>query len=290
MIRKLVTSLAAAFVLGACTANETTLSEPPPYLDELHTAIVAPLQDGTYFALEEHFDAGGWKRFVEIQVEEHQLISITFDAVNEFAATLKVDASYSGIEVFMEDGLHPLRWDQQMSIFEQFILDAQGLEELNGNATSLLDSITLDLTPYVELFNVAVGAGPVEMGPYLDGRYFMAQEPVMGADDDYQYFINMIVRHGYIIAVHWNAINSEGVRKYEPILPGSILDTEDEALLWRAQADLMEAHLISTQDPTQMTFDEDELSQELFAVDIPIQAFIELAVSALAAGPLLENN
>lgn len=290
MIRKLIMSGLAAFILGACTANETILIEPVQELDQLQDVLTTSLQDGTHFALEEEFDENGWKRFVEIVVEESQIVAVTFDAVNEFAATFKADISYSGIDIFSEDDDHPLRWDQQMTVLEQFILDHQGIDDLNGNAAPFLEAFTLELAPYVELFNVAVGTGPLEAGPYLDGRYFMAQELLVGEYDDYQYFINMIVRHGYIIAVHWNAINSEGVRKYEPILPGSILDTEDEALMWRAQADLMEAHLLSTQDPTQMTFDEDELSQELFGVDIPIQSFIELAVSALAAGPILETN
>lgn len=288
MIRKLFFSLAAVFLLGGCNGNETTLNEPIEYVDELLFNLEQTLQDGIYFALEDDFDEIGWKRFVEIQVIDNAIADVSFDAVHMFAATLKAAASYNEIDVFDDGDMeHQLRWDEQMALLESFIMDYQ---KLPSAPSSALEPFTLDLSLYGDLVAAALAQGPVAAGPYLDGRYFMEQAILEGEDDTYRYFLHMIVRHGYIIAVHWNAINDEGIRKYEPLLHGSILDTEDEAVIWRAQADLMEAHLIRTQDPTLMTFDEEEMSQELFGVDIPIQSFIELAVSSLAAGPILENN
>jgi len=285
MIQKLALWLGTALLLAACSPNATELPE------EIETLN---LEDGSYFALEDNFDEAGWKRFVEFSVEEGVLTSLTFDAVNQFAATYKSLVSEEGIEVLDDDTEHLLPWNQQIAVLERYIKDFQSIDHLNllpDGTTDSLEQVTMTIEPYVELFQQAASQGAVEAGPYLDGRYFADQEVLPLEDSEeapYRYFLNMIVRGGNIIAVHWNAINAEGVRKYEPVLPGSLLDTEDEAQLWRAQADLVEAYLIATQDPTLMAFDEDAMSQELFGVHIPIQSFIELAVSALGAGPILE--
>ena len=293
MIQKLIAGMGALMVLMACSPNEVALiDESTIDLNKTFIQQHEVLADGTYFMLEAEFDEEGWRRFIEFSVEDSQIATVNFDGVNYFAATFKTAASANELNPINGDAGQDLRWDQQMEILQRFILEFGALDGLWEP-----DGFTLDIALYENLFWQALEQGPIESGPYLNGRYFLEEDLSTDADLeslledelDYRYFLNMIVRHGYIIAVHWNAINSEGIRKYEPLLTGSILDTEDEIQIWRAQAALMEAHLIATQDPMLMTFDEEELSQEMFGVNIPVQSFIELAVSALAAGPLLEN-
>ncbi|MCL1950746.1 MAG: hypothetical protein FWF59_13580 [Turicibacter sp.] len=288
MFRKIILCLGAVFALAACSGNEVAWPDvPDSEIDKIS------LDDGTFFAIEDEFNEDGWKYFVEFTIADGLLTHVSFDGVNIFAATFKSAAAVNGLSP--EDEGEGLRWDEQISLLEDSFLKFQSYLPADILETAPEDekpAFDIDVAFLINLFKRAANEGPREAGPYLDGQYFMAQD-VNGeylSETPYRYFLNMIVRHGYIIAVHWNAINGEGLRKYEPILPGSLLDSEGEALLWRAQADLLETHLIATQDPMLMTFDEDQMSQELFGIHIPVQSFVELAVSALAAGPILEQQ
>ncbi len=49
-----------------------------------------------------------------------------------------------------------------------------------------------------------------------------------------------------------------------------------------------EQHLIQLQDPTQITFNEENKTADISGVTIEVHQFIELATKALAGGPLLD--
>jgi len=53
------------------------------------------------------------------------------------------------------------------------------------------------------------------------------------------------------------------------------------------QANLLEDYLIKIQDPMQMTFNEENKTTDVNGVTIEVHQFIELAVKALASGPLI---
>ena len=56
---------------------------------------------------------------------------------------------------------------------------------------------------------------------------------------------------------------------------------------WKEQSTLLEQYLLEIQDPMQMTFNENNKTNDVNGVTIDVHQFIELATKALANGPSL---
>ena len=80
-MKKLITFiLMAVCLLGLTACSEATFTN---------------LQDGTYRAEYKNFDVYGWKDYIEVTVEDGEIASLVFDAVNMEDGTLKSeDESY----------------------------------------------------------------------------------------------------------------------------------------------------------------------------------------------------
>ena len=88
--------------------------------------------------------------------------------------------------------------------------------------------------------------------------------------------------NGYITAAHWDAIDEGGQNLKE------IENKTEEQLRWEEQANLLENFLISAQDPTTITFNEENQTDTIAGVTIKVDQFIELSIQALASGPTID--
>ena len=93
----------------------------------------------------------------------------------------------------------------------------------------------------------------------------------------------MLIENGYIIAAHWDTVPTNNLKAVN-----QVLDEEAYSKHWNQQANLLEQHLIEIQDPMQMTFNEQNKTTDVNGVTIEVHQFIELAIKALASGPLLD--
>lgn len=264
--------------LTACHTNN-----PLPRLpDEKHSELT--LEDGIYFVKEERFSDEGWKHTVTLEVTNSEITDIVFDAINESATATKKDSSAR--EIFALADADALRWDEQIQLLEEFMLINQTVNftrVIASDILELLPDLTIDIQPFLNLMVLALNQEPIEIGPYRDGFYFALQDEFEnGIKED----VSLIVQHGHIIAIHWNGTNEDGTRRFGPLLAEAGLE---EDISWRQQAISVEQFLLSTQDPTSITFNADNTTDDIFGVTIEVNTFVELTIRALAAGPLLEE-
>ena len=90
-----------------------------------------------------------------------------------------------------------------------------------------------------------------------------------------------VIENGYIIAAHWDTLPTNDKNSDHVTVDDNLSQQEVK------QADLLENYLIEIQDPMQMTFNEENKTTDINGVTIEVHQFIELAVKALASGPLL---
>lgn len=284
-----LTIISLISLLSACDANdantEILLQSDNAELLTIESKDLATatqmLNDGHYFAEEDTYSTDGWKNIVSFEIVNGQIESIAFDAVNEQATTYKRTLSIN--EEYTLDTTHSsdLKWHEQLELIESYLINYQDYDELliEDNIPTI-EGITIDISPFVQLFNTAIASGPIEIGPYQDGKYFAETED---SDNGTKHTINMLIENGYIIAAHWDTtpINN-------PETSDQMLEDEEYLEQWNQQANLLEQHLIEIQDPMQMTFDEQNKTTDVNGVTIEVHQFIELATKALASGPLLD--
>jgi len=275
-------SLFLIYLLTACFSNKTdTPANDSPSSDTIN---LLTLEDGIYFAKEDHFCDEGWKNIVSFEILDNQMINLSFDAVHELAASTKKTLAVAEVYIDSEDSLNALSWDRQIELLESHMLNQETLDDillLADNEADSIPDLTIEIEPFIELITVAIETGPIEMGPYLDGFYFAEQEEFV---DGFKYFARLIVENGYIIAVHWNGLHEDGVRLITDLNLEEIDDT------WRDQVERLEKYLLDIQNPMDITFDDENKTEAVFGVSIEINDFIELAVQALANGPLLNEE
>ena len=284
-----LTIISMISLLGACDANDTHTevllqSDNVKLLTIESNDLSTPIQtlnDGHYFAEADTYSTDGWKNIVNFEVVNGQIESITFDAVNEQSTTYKRTLSINGEYISDTIDSSDLKWHEQLQLIESYLINDQDYHELlTANTIPTIEGITIDLSPFIELFNTAMTEGPIEIGPYQNGQYFAETED---SNNGMKHTINMLIENGYIIAAHWDTVPTNNLKA-----ANQVLDEEAYSKHWNQQANLLEQHLIEIQDPMQMTFNEQNKTTDVNGVTIEVHQFIELAIKALASGPLLD--
>lgn len=132
--------------------------------------------------------------------------------------------------------------------------------------------------------NQPVGA---EEGQYEDGIYFAQSD---FDEKGWKYLVTIEVKDGNIVSADWNGANAAGgpdkdtlsaAGKYGLVAKGG---AQAE---WHEQAAKAEAYLVETQDPTAITYSDDEgHTDDIAGVSIHVVEFFDLAEKALANGPV----
>lgn len=287
MQRKIVSfvSLLITALLTGCASNETSLANLPSpatiLSEEINTLF--SLEDGLYFAKEDDFNEEGWKNILSFKIENSKLMDISFNAVNESAASTKKELFLAGISPSNSENNEEIdSWYEQIQLLESYFLYHQ-IADYNAilahtHTDELLSNLTLDIEPLIYLIEKALSEGPIELGPYIDGYYYAEQED---SDNGFKYFIRLFVQNGYIIAVHWNGLHEDGI---------SLMTDLNSEVNWSEQATRLKKFLIEIQDPMLMTFNEENKTDDVFGVSIEVNDFIELVVESLANGPIIINE
>lgn len=261
--------LISSLLLIACRNPEQTPELP---------AYTGPVRE--YFAVLDQVADDGWQSFINIFVSEDDLVSrIHFDGVTPLASSTRRNVSQT-TAYFEHFGYH---FYEQTDFLSQQLIGVHITELVSLIASAKVDYlIDFDPTVFADLARLALSAGPVVRGPYLDGAYQAFAEV---DDDGYHYFVNMYILMGNIVAVHFNAVNNEGVLKYDQILD---VDGGLFAIGMQEQFEYFAQVLIATQNPMAITFDEDGFATAISALHIPVEPLINLVTLALAAGPTIE--
>lgn len=286
-----LTIISIVSLLTACEANDGTAktdldlqSKGVTQLDPQSKERVASaysLNDGHYFAEELDYSVDGWKNIVNFDVINGEINNITFDAVNEEATAFKRNLSLKGEYTLNTKDSPTLEWHEQLELIEKTIIKHLPFDELTVDSDLLkLSEITIDINPFISLLNTAIATGPMEVGRYQDGHYY-AQTSIENSDS--LHIINLIVQNGYIIAVNWDTILSDKETK----LASETIVGQELTEQWKEQSTLLEQYLLEIQDPMQMTFNENDKTNDVNGVTIDVHQFIELATKALANGPSL---
>ncbi len=279
--KKSIAVISILCLLSACNANdvspETTKEGESLEKTSLITETEEHLEDGQYFAEAGQYTSN-WRDIVDVEVVNGNIKTITFNAVNEVATEYKRNKPNLEEKSEVTESNPDNDWETQLQLLENYLVKNQdSILELTKENMPSIEGVTLDAFPLVELLQQALTAGPLETGAYQDGQYFASLE-----DENHQikHTINLLVHRGYIIAAHWDTT-----------LPSDLKLTEEEQSYitqWNEQANLLEQHLIKYQDPTQITFNEENKTSDVSGVTIEVYQFIELATKALASGPLLD--
>ena len=259
---KLLTILAALFLLGACQSE--------PEIEDDGTRV-------TYFAMESRSSHNDWQDFILIEVDAQEYITyIRLDGINPMVSSTRRESA----RLEWSEGIADSNFYEQIHPFEEALI-GQPVAEL----TALLqegDHDEFEPSNWIALAVIALSTDPIERGPYLEGLYqSMSEESV----DGFYYFVNFIVVYGHLIEIQWNAITEDGFLKYDDILMMGIGDDSD-VRQWRDQAILLEEALIRLQDPMLFTFDEDGYATDIAGVHLQIEPFITLVIQGLAEGPI----
>lgn len=276
-------------LLSACDANSTDMEsflqqdtiELFNSQSEENTIHSQVLSDGLYFAEANAYSEDGWRNILSFEVINGEIENITFDAVDTKALNYKRALSLDAEDELNQDNPSDLKWHEQIQLLESYIVNINDYSQLSSeNILANLEGITIDLEPFIELFNTAVTTGPIELGSYQDGQYFAEIEDIA---TNTNHTIHLLVKHGYIIAAHWDTLLIDKL-----VAPDELEKREQYSEQWDQQANLLEQHLIVIQDPMLMTFDQENKTTDINGVTIEVHQFIELAVKALASGPLLD--
>ena len=123
---------------------------------------------------------------------------------------------------------------------------------------------------------------------YEDGVYF-AQEDGFNERTGWKYMATIVVESGEIVEAEWNGAHVEnGTDKITRSESGEygMVDNSDAQWPWYEQAARAEEHLLETQDPTQITYtDEQGHTDAISSVSIHVVEFFDLAEEALSGEP-----
>lgn len=274
-------------LLCAWEANSVTTEVPLQSSHTNSTEIMSQeldnsdysLADGVYFAKEDHYSNDGWKHLVNFEIINGKIESITFDAINEQATTYKRDLSMKEeLDLDIKDK-SSLKWHEQVALIENYCLTSKiDIQLLTEDTLASISGVTLNFRPFIQLLNEAITNGPLKSGPYQDGSYYAETEEL---ETQLKHTIHLIIENGYIIAAHWDVIPISDKNNGNTTINNTSIQHEVK------QANLLENYLIEIQDPTQMTFNEENKTTDINGVTIEVDQFIELAIKALASGPLL---
>jgi len=136
---------------------------------------------------------------------------------------------------------------------------------------------------------VASGAAMAPSAVLSDGVYF-AQEAGFNERTGWKYMVTLEVSDGKIVSAEWNGANRDGgTDKIERSKSGEYGMVANGGAMapWFEQAEAAQAYLLQTQDPTEITYSDDQgHTDAISGASIHVKEFFDLAETALSDGPV----
>ena len=246
--------------------------------------------DGVYFAMEEGFSNSGWKYTATLVIEDGKLVDVDWNGVNINGGASKKDWDKAGKYNMVRFGGAQAEWYEQAEKTEAHLIATQDLGITYSSDAGHTDEIAGVSVHVVELYDLigkALEAGPVGVGPYVDGSYFAISDTY--PNSGWKEYVSLTVINGRIAAANWSAVNKQGIDKkthdragnYNMVRFGGAMDE------WYVQAARAEAHLLDIQDPSAITYVDDAgHTDDIAGISIHVDALFTLAEKALEAGPV----
>jgi major membrane immunogen (membrane-anchored lipoprotein) len=251
----------------------------------------ASYEDGIYFAVEDEFASNGWKFTVTLTVEDGKIAKADWNSVNVNAGADKKTYDMAGKYNMVKFGGAQADWYEQAEKVEQYLIETQdpsviSYKDDNGH-TDDIAGVSVHVVEFFDLAQEALDNGPVGRGKYEDGAYFMADSefPSSGWKD----YVSLTVINGNIVGVNWSAIDKIGEDKklYDAAGKYNMVEFGGAQANWSEQAAKAEQYLIDTQDPTAISYKDDEgHTDDIAGVSVHVNGLFALADAALKAGPV----
>lgn len=299
VIMVLALALIGLFMVGCAKEEAPAVQEAAPAAQAAPAPAPAKAEsasnfadyaDGVYFAMEDGFASSGWKYAVTVVVEDGKLVDVDWNGVNVNAGAPKKDVDKAGRYNMVKFGGAQAEWYEQAEKTEAYLLETQDLDinytDDRGH-TDEIAGVSIHVVEMYDLVAKALEAGPVGVGPYQDGSYFAIADSYPSSG--WKEYVSLTVLNGRIAGVNWSAVNKQGDDKkpydkagnYNMVKFGG---AQDE---WYVQAEKAEAYLIDVQDPSAITYkDDDGHTDDIAGVSIHVDALFDLAAEALEAGPV----
>ncbi len=292
----LLLALILVLALGACgNKEEAPVAPAPEVTPETEAEEEKPtepaeggnFEDGTYFAMEDKFADSGWKSTVTLKVENGNIVSADWNAVNVKAGVDKKTFSKEGNYGMKEIGKAQAEWHEQAQEVEAYLIETQDPTAIeysdDEGHTDAIASVSVHVSDFFELAKKALDNGPIEVGQYKDGAHHAeAKEFVNGWKET----VDLTVLNGHIVSAYWDGINETDpeLTKKAASVDGSygMKEKGNAQTEWHEQAEIAEAYLLETQDPTKIEYKDDQgHTDAITGVSIGVNGFFDLAKEAL---------
>lgn len=264
-----------------------TSTEAPAEVPSEAPMTEAMYEDGTYFAMEDEFADSGWKSAVILEVKEGKIADINWTAVSNKGGLDKKGASKAGYYPMVENGGAQAPWHEQAKMVEAYLLETQDPTDINytddDGHTDAISGVSIHVNDFYDLAEKALLAGPTERGMYKDGAYFAEVDEF---ENGWKANVSLTVLNGDIVVANWNAISEEDAEldKKTASMEGNypMVANGGASAPWYEQAAKVEAHLLMTQDPTDINYtDDDGHTDAIAGATIKVKEFYHLAEEAL---------
>lgn len=300
----LALSMTALFMVGCAKESEPASAAPAaPAAPAPAAAAPAPAPapaasdepesyvDGIYFAMDEEFGSSGWKYAVTVTVQGGKIADVDWNGLNVNAGVSKKVYDKAGKYNMVKFGGAQAEWYEQAERAEAYLIETQDPSAItyidDAGHTDDIAGVSIHVVEMFDLVEKALAAGPAGIGPYMDGAYFaMADEyPSSG----WKEYVSLTVLNGRIAAVNWSAVNKKGDDKkpYDKAGNYNMVKFGGAQAEWSEQAKAAEDYLIEIQDPSDITYKDDEgHTDDIAGVSIHVDALFDLAAEALENGPV----
>lgn len=248
-----------------------------------------PYEDGAYFAIADSYPSSGWKEYVSLTVLNGRIAAVNWSAVNK-AGDDKKPYDKAGNYKLVQFGGAQAEWYEQAAKAEAYLLETQDLDGITykdeDGHTDDIAGVSIHVDALYNLAKEALAAGPTEIGPFKDGSYYASEEAF--SSSGWKGYVSLLVNNGNIENVYWSAVDKDGRDKKQVAADGEygMLARSAIGKEWHEQAAAVEAYLLSTQDPKEITYkDEDGHTDDIAGATIHVNDFYALVEAALAAGP-----
>jgi len=294
-----LTVVLAAGLLVGCGSSEKAPQETSTQTENTQTETDTTevtqengtYADGIYFAQEDGFaEKSGWKYMVTLEVKDGKITKADWNGAYVKGGVDKKTSSKSGEYGMVAKGKSIAEWHEQAELVEAYLLETQDPLAItytsDDGQTDAISGATIKVKEFFELSKKALANEPTGSGKYKDGAYH-AEQSSFDEKTGWKYMVDATVVNGYIVAVDWNGTHKDGGDdkdtqskdgRYGMVAKGKSIAE------WHEQAELVEAYLLQTQDPSVITYTSDDgKSDAISGATIKMKEFFELAQEALAS-------
>lgn len=248
-----------------------------------------PYADGAYFAIADELFAPGWRDYVSLTVLNGRIASANWSAINHSGDDKKA-FDRAGRYAMVQRGNAQAEWFVQAQKAEAFLIEHQDPKAIaysdDQGHTDEIAGVSIRINALFDLAAKALEAGPAKIGPYTDGAYFATADAP--AASGWKGFVSLLVNNGNIQSAYWSATDKDNRDKKQVAASGAynMISASSIQKEWHEQAAVVEAHLLATQDPKQITYkDGGSFTDDIAGATIRVNEFFDLAAKALASGP-----